>query len=230
MIQPPAARWERYHRRVSETPHHEPTFSTGATESSAEPLTESDATEPAAEPAAGPSHAAAVEDSSVSSAPRASRFSRWGTAAALLLAVIATGVAVAGWFYPHKTASSAPTYTDQQTKDAKKHICETFMIVDRAVVRNSRLKNPDNGGPIGALSVATAARMAFYSGGSFLRDRVSQEPATPPDLAKSVNAMASNLEELSIGYLAGAAEFAQDELRQSLDDKIKATVEICKKQ
>jgi hypothetical protein len=147
----------------------------------------------------------------------------------LIIAVLAASVAVAGWFYPNKSASSTPTYTDQQTKDAKKHICETFMVVDRAVVRNSRLKNPPDGGPIGALSVATAARLAFYSGGSYLRDRVSQEPATPPDLAKSVNAMASNLEELAIGYLAGAADFTQDELRQSLDDKIKATVEICKK-
>jgi hypothetical protein len=149
--------------------------------------------------------------------------------AALVLAVIATSLAVAGWFFPHKSASSTPTYSDQQTKDAKKHICETFMVVDRAVVRNSRLKNPENGGPIGALSVATAARAAFYDGGAYLRDRVSQEPATPPDLAKSVNDMGSTLEELAIGYLAGAKDFTQDEVRQSLDDKIKATVEICKK-
>jgi hypothetical protein len=149
--------------------------------------------------------------------------------AALVLAVIATSVAVVGWFYPHKSAgSSAPTYTDQQTKEAKKHICETFKLVDHEVVRNARLKNPPDGGPIGALSVATAARMAFYTGGAFLRDRVSQEPATPPDLAKSVNSMASTLEELAIGYLAGAADFAQDELRQNLDDKIKATIEMCK--
>jgi hypothetical protein len=41
--------------------------------------------------------------------------------------------------------------------------------------------------------------------------------------------MASSLEELAIGYLAGAKDFTQDEIRQSLDDKIKATVEICKK-
>jgi hypothetical protein len=210
---------------MSETPHTEPTSSADTTASSVEPSTESDAATPAAEPAPSP----AVTESSASARP-ASRFARWGTAAALALAIVATGVAVAGWFYPHKSASSTPTYSDQQTKDAKKHICETFMVVDRAVVRNSRLKNPDNGGPIGALSVATAARLAFYGGGAYLKDRVSQEPATPPDLAKSVNAMASNLEELAIGYLAGAAEFTQDELRQALDDKIKATVEICKKQ
>jgi hypothetical protein len=218
----PATRCERYHRPMSETPPTEPTSAADTTESASEPSSESTTAEQAAE-------SEPVSHAKDSSAPHASKLSRWLTVAALVLAVIATSVAVVGWFYPHKSASSAPTYSDQQTKDAKKHICETFMVVDRAVVRNSRLKNPENGGPIGALSVATAARLAFYSGGSYLRDRVSQEPATPADLAKSVNGMASNLEELAIGYLAGAADFTQDELRQSLDDKIKATVEICKK-
>jgi hypothetical protein len=205
---------------MSETPFTEPPSGAHA----AGPLPESDAAEQvtASEPV---SHA---RDSSP--APGGSKLLRWVAVAALVLAVISTGLAVAGWFYyPHKGAAGSGTYSDQQTKDAKKHICETFMVVDRAVVRNSRLKNPDNGGPIGALSVATAARLAFFSGGAFLRDRVNQEPATPPDLAKSVNGMAGNLEELAIGYLAGAADFTQDELRQALDDKIKATVEICKK-
>ncbi len=203
---------------MSETPSTEPTHSAEPTESAADHSSEPDTVQSSAEPAPV-SHAA----------PAASGLSRWLPVAALVLAVIATSLAVLGWFYPHKSASAVPTYSDQQTKDAKKHICETFMVVDRAVVRNSRLKNPDNGGPIGALSVATAARQAFFSGGAYLKDRVAQEPATPPDLAKSVNAMAGNLEELAIGYLAGAAEFTQDELRQALDDKIKATVEICKK-
>ncbi|HWF70133.1 MAG TPA: hypothetical protein VG187_11300 [Mycobacterium sp.] len=207
---------------MSETSPTEPTSAADETESSAEPSPESDAAAPADEPLPK------AEAKNSSSAPHASKLSRWITVAALLLAVIATSVAVLGWFYPHKSASSAPTYTDQQTKEAKKHICETFMLVDHEVVRNSRLKNLPDGGPIGALSVATAARLAFYSGGAFLRDRVSQEPATPPNLAKSVNSMASTLQELAIGYLAGSPEFAQDELRQSLDDKIKATIEMCK--
>ena len=203
---------------MSETSSNEPTSA------AEEPSPESDTVEStaASEPV---SHA---KDSSP--APRGSKLLQWVAVAALVLAIVATGLAVAGYFYyPHKGAAGSGTYSDQQTKDAKKHICETFMVVDRAVVRNSRLKNPDNGGPIGALSVATAARLAFFSGGAFLRDRVNQEPATPPDLAKSVNAMAGNLEELAIGYLAGAADFTQDELRQALDDKIKTTVEICKK-
>ena len=48
------------------------------------------------------------------------------------------------------------------------------------------------------------------------------------DLADNANALATQLEELSIGYLAGAQDFAQDEMRQNLDDKIKKIVEICK--
>ena len=196
---------------MSETPSHEPSSATG------------DVTESVAEPAAAP-----VTTTHTSHAAGSSRFAKWGTIAALVLAILAVAGAAYGYFYPNESAAAAGKYTDQQRSDAKKHICETFKIVDRAVVRNSHLKNPDNGGPIGALSVATAQRFAFYDGGAFLRDRVAAEPATPKDLADNANALGTQLEELSIGYLAGAQEFAQDELRQNLDDKIKKIVEICK--
>ena len=196
---------------MSETPSHEPSSAAG------------DVTESVAEPAAAP-----VTTTHTSHAADSSRFAKWGTLAALVLAILALAGAAYGYFFPNESAAAAGKYTDQQRTDAKKHICETFKIVDRAVVRNSHLKNPDNGGPIGALSVATAQRFAFYDGGAFLRDRVAAEPATPKDLADNANALGTQLEELSIGYLAGAQEFAQDELRQNLDDKIKKIVEICK--
>jgi hypothetical protein len=206
---------------MSETPPPEPfPAAEELTEPVADPLPKHGT------PAASSQQAAAAP---VAEPPRPSKSSRWVPLAALLIAVIAVAGAALGWFFPHKSASSAPTYSDQQQKDAKKHICGTFKIVDRAVVKNSHLKNPDNGGPIGALSVATAQRFAFYGGGAYLRDRLNLEPATPTDLATPANALATDLEELSIGYLAGAQEFAQDELRQNLDDKIKAIVEVCKK-
>lgn len=196
---------------MSETPSHEPS-------SAAEDVTESVAA-PAATPAT---------TTHTSHAAGSSKFAKWGTLAALVLAILAVAGAAYGYFFPNESAAAAGKYTDQQRSDAKKHICETFKIVDRAVVRNSHLKNPDNGGPIGALSVATAQRFAFYDGGAFLRDRVAAEPATPKDLADNANALGTQLEELSIGYLAGAQDFAQDELRQNLDDKIKKIVEFCK--
>ena len=197
---------------MSETPEHE--HSSATTE-----FTE-------AAPVTTPAHAAPT----ISPAPVAqpSKVSRWLPLVALVIALLAVAGAAYGYFFPNESAAAAGKYSDQQQKDAKKHICETFKIVDRAVVRNSHLKNPENGGPIGALSVATAQRFAFYDGGDFLRDRVASEPATPKDLADDANALGTQLEELSIGYLAGARDFAQDELRQNLDDKIKKIVEICK--
>ncbi len=190
-----------------------------------EPLsaTEDTTTESVAAPAAAP-----VATPATSHAARPSKLPFRLAVAALVLAILGVAGAAYGYFYPNESAAAAGKYSDQQRNDAKKHICETFKIVDRAVVRNSHLKNPDNGGPIGALSVATAQRFAFYDGGDFLRDRVAAEPATPKDLADNANALGTQLEELSIGYLAGAQDFAQDELRQNLDDKIKKIVEICK--
>ena len=200
---------------MSETPSHEPSSAA------------SDVPEPVAEPAAAPA-AAPATTTHTSHAAAPSRFLKWATIAALVLSILGVAGAAYGYFFPNESAAAAGKYTDQQRNDAKKHICETFKIVDRAVVRNSHLKNPENGGPIGALSVATAQRFAFYDGGAFLRDRVAAEPATPKDLADNANALGTQLEELSIGYLAGSQEFVQDELRQNLDDKIKKIVEICK--
>jgi hypothetical protein len=193
---------------MSETPTNEPS-------SAAEEVT--------AAPTSAP---AATTTTSHHASP--SKLPFWLSVAALVLAILGVAGAAYGYFYPNEDAAAAGKYSDQQRNDAKKHICETFKIVDRAVVRNSHLKNPDNGGPIGALSVATAQRFAFYDGGAFLRDRVAAEPATPKDLADNANALGTQLEELSIGYLAGAQDFAQDELRQNLDDKIKKIVELCK--
>ena len=195
---------------MSETPSNEP----------------SSAAEEATESVAAPTTAPATT-TTTSHAKSPSKLPLWLAIAALVLAILGVAGAAYGYFYPNETAASGK-FSDQQRNDAKKHICETFKIVDRAVVRNSHLKNPDNGGPIGALSVATAQRFAFYDGGAFLRDRVAAEPATPKDLADNANALGTQLEELSIGYLAGAQDFAQDELRQNLDDKIKKIVEICK--
>ena len=196
---------------MSETPSHEPSSAPAET------------TEAVA--ATSPRHGAPPAPSP---APAPSKFSRWASLAALIIAVLAVAAAVLGWFYPNKSASSAPTYSDQQQKDAKKHVCETFRIVDHAAVRSSHLKNPENGGPIGGLSVLTAKNFAYYAGGAFLRDRLNLEPATPSELAKPANELATDLQELGIGSLAGAKEFGQEELLHGLDDKIKTVGEICK--
>lgn len=188
-----------------------------------------DPTEFSAEPSPEPDAAAPFVTHSAPGS-RSSGLSRWTSLAALVIAVVAATLAIVGWFFPHKSASasSAPTYSEQQTKDAKSHVCTAFMLVDRAVVRNTHLKNPPEGGPVGQFSVATSARLALYGGGAYLRDQVNINPAVPASLAKSANALSTTLQELGIGYLASAPEFTQSSLRQNLDGQVKATAEQCK--
>ncbi len=212
---PQAARHELYHRPMPNTSHTGQPFAADATEPPAEPLSEADAAAPFVK------HSAP--------ASRLSGLSRWTSLAALVIAVIAATLAVVGWFYPHKSASSsAPTYSDQQTKDAKAHVCTAFITADRAVVVNTHRKTPPDAGPAGQFSVKTSARLSLFSGGAYLRDQVNLNPAAPANLAKSANALATTLQELGIGYLANAPEFTQDSLRQNLDAQIKATADACK--
>ena len=192
----------------------EPSSAADATESRAEPWSETDAAAPWAK------HSVP--------AARTSGLSRWTPLAALVIAIIAVTLAVVGWFYPHKSASSAPTYSDQQTKDAKAHVCNAFINADRAVVVNTHRKTPPDAGAVGQFSVKTSARLALFSGGAYLRDQVNLNPAAPANLAKSANAVATTLEALGMGYLASAPEFTQDPLRQNLDAQIKATAAACK--
>ena len=147
--------------------------------------------------------------------------------AALAIAVIAAAIAIAAWLRPaHESAS--PTFTDQQTAEAKTNICSAYTAVDQAVVANTHLANPIPNDPIGQLAVAADARLALLGGGAYLRDRLAAGPASPGDLAKALNSMANTIEQLGIGYLAGASNIVQDPLRHDLDSEITQMDELCK--
>jgi hypothetical protein len=196
-------------------------------------LTE-DLTEPVADPQ--PKHGTPVTPSyeptaALSSEPlRPSKSSRWIPLAALLLAVIAVAGAALGWFFPSKSASSAPTYSDQQQKDAKKQICDTFRTVERAVGHGTHPpKVPPNGGPVSGIALLTFQQFAYFGSGAVLRDQLLTNPATPTELAKPASDVADGLEQLGIAGIAGTKEFAQEDLRRNLGEKFKAVVEVCKK-
>ena len=77
-------------------------------------------------------------------------------------------------------------------------------------------------------AVATSARLALYGGGSYLRDRLTKEPATPEDLAKAVDSLATTLENLAVNYLADVPGFVQDPLRHNLDGQLVDVEGRCK--
>jgi hypothetical protein len=149
--------------------------------------------------------------------------SRWPTAAAVVLAVIAVGVAVAAWFDP---LHSSGTFSAQQTTAAKKSVCTAGVVVHEAVVAGTHVKNPVPNDPAGRLAVAANARLALIEGGALLKDRLASEPAAPADLAKAVTSMANTLEELGVGYL-GELNSSLDTLRHDLDTEIAQINTLC---
>ena len=158
-----------------------------------------------------------LESDAVGRSPAVGRanWSRWIAPAGLAFGVVALTLTLVQWFHPpsHGTTS----FSDQQVKDAKTSVCAAYTNVHRAVVVNTHLEPSPNGDP---LAVATSARLALYGGGSYLRDRLTQEPATPADLAKAVDSLATTLEDLAVNYLADVPPFVQDPLRHNLDRQL----------
>jgi hypothetical protein len=151
--------------------------------------------------------------------------SSWTTFAALAVAVIAVAVAIAAWFRPPHSAS--PTFTGQQTADAKTNLCSAYTTVHQSVVLNTHQENPVRNDPIGQLAVAANARLALVGGGAFLRERIAAEPAAATDLKNAVTSMATTIEQLGTNYLAGASNVVQDPLRRDLNSEINQLNQLC---
>ena len=160
-----------------------------------------------------------LESHAVGRSPAAGR-SRWIAPAGLAVGVLALTLTLVQWFHPSSHANGSPSFSDQQVKDAKTSVCAAYTTVHRAVAMNTHLENPPDGGPLGPLVVATSARLTLHGGGSYLRDRLTKQPATPEDLAKAVDSLATTLEDLAVNYLAGVPAFVQDPLRHNLDGQL----------
>src|SRR3984893_8047760 len=158
--------------------------------------------------------------------PSRSRSSRWPMFAALAIAVFATAVAVTAWFRP-AFESASPTFTDQQTTQAKTNVCSAYTAVHQGVVRNTHLTDANPNDPAGQLAIAANARLALLGGGGYLRDRVAAQPATPSDRAQAVNTMADTIEQLGVGYLEAASDIVLARLRHELNSQVTQINKLC---
>jgi hypothetical protein len=158
--------------------------------------------------------------------PSRSRSSRWPMFAALAIAVFAAALAITSWFRP-ATESASPTFTDQQTTQAKTIVCSAYTAVHQGVVRNTHLTGANPNDPASQLAIAANARLALLGGGGYLRDRVAAQPATPADLAQAVNSIANTIEQLGVGYLEAAGNIVQDPLRHDLNSQVTQIDKLC---
>ncbi|WP_292981075.1 hypothetical protein [Mycobacterium sp.] len=115
---------------------------------------------------------------------------------ALVIAVVAAAVAIAAWLHP----GSSQSYSGEQISRAKANVCAAWAPVHKSVWVGT--PNPLPGDPVAQLSVAANVRLAMLGGGSYLRETLAAEPATPADLAKAVTTVANTLQKMGINYLA----------------------------
>jgi hypothetical protein len=157
--------------------------------------------------------------------------SRALTYVALTVALIATGLALVGWFRPSQAAPStqrptSPTYTEQQIADARTHACTAFELVDKGVTleTNGQLSSD----PAMELAQGTNARLTTISSGWYLKARL--EPAAPSDLAGAIQHLSEVLLDLGANYLAGAKDDqpAQAALQNAGNAAFDRVRELCK--
>jgi hypothetical protein len=130
-----------------------------------------------------------------SSEPATPTLSRWAAPAALVLAVIAIGVAI--WALVR--APGEPAVAAKQSDDAKAQVCGAFDTVRKAVsVQTNADLGPD---PIAKEAVAANARLATLGGGEYLLSRL--DPGTPLELADAVRSFANNLQDIGMSQLVG---------------------------
>jgi hypothetical protein len=156
------------------------------------------------------------------------RPSRWPPFIAIAIALIGVAVGFVGWFRPtphNNQPPPKPTYTAQQTADAKAIVCAAVGKFDRAVsVGNALPRSSDT------LVTDINSRQIFDVFSRHFLATLAEEPATPADLAAAVRQQASALEEAVIAYQDGLS-ISDPEMRPILDASSAATdttQQLCK--
>lgn len=165
--------------------------------------------------------------------PRPDRPRPWLALISLIVALLAICVAIGAWFRPTPrnnppSAPPAPSYSDQQIADAKTKVCGAYKKVHRAL----ELSSARNGGtdPTAILGVATSGRQVLDGGSRYLITKLSDEPATPPELGGAIRNLANAYQELTISYLGGLTN-SDTELQptlQAADDASSKIDRLCK--
>jgi hypothetical protein len=148
---------------------------------------------------------------------------------ALVVALVAVGLAVWTLLREPSDTETAQVYTGEPSADAKGNICQAFNVVRNGVQINTNLQPP--GGPedvTGAMAVAANARLALYDGGQYLLARL--EPGTPPELADAVRKFANNLMDIGARSTSGIPNSDPDQAgRLTEADAANATItDLCK--
>ena len=148
---------------------------------------------------------------------------------ALVLSVIAVGLAAWAVLRPAPSGPAEPTYTAAQQSDAKTAICAATDLVRRGVSLNTNLQIPGGEADVtGSLAVAANARVSLSDGGQYLISRL--DPATPTELAGAVKEFANTLLDIGAAAIAGSPNTDPDQAARlrTADAQNNAVIDRCK--
>jgi len=151
-----------------------------------------------------------------------STWQRWVAPVAVLIAVVAVGIAV----WALMSASSKTYGAAKLAGDPKTRVCTAFNTVSTAVSGQTHLDlGPD---PVALTAVAGNARLALVGGGQYLLDQL--DSATPTQLADPVRSFANTLQDIGIYAMAGqpTTDPAQSQRQTQLEITRKQIVDLCK--
>jgi hypothetical protein len=146
----------------------------------------------------------------------------------LVVALLVTlSVAIAGWFRPVQPKQpSPPTYSSDQIATSKAKVCAAFEQVHEAVRGNfARDQGTD---PNQKLLVAVTGQQALLAGSVYLQTTLSEEAATPSDLASAVRKLIDVFQKLTVEYLNGHGSPEVDPTLRTGDEATVAIQGICK--
>jgi hypothetical protein len=148
---------------------------------------------------------------------------------ALVVALVAVGLAVWALMKGPANPESASVFTGTTTDDPKGSICEALNVIRNGVQINTNLQPP--GGPedvTGSMAVAANARLSLYDGGQYLLARL--EPGTPPELADAVRKFANNLMDIGARSTSGIpnSDPGQAARLKAADEANASVTNLCK--
>ena len=153
---------------------------------------------------------------------------QWPAFALLVAALVVTlCVAIVGWFRPEPAEPPpAPTYTNQQVADAKAKVCAAHEKVHNAIkVSTARDRGTD---PTAQLVFAINGQQAMLAGSEYLRTTLSQQPATPNELAKTIRQLTDIFQELVVEYQNNMPDSEEQPTVQAADNATLAIESLCK--
>ena len=152
---------------------------------------------------------------------------RWPVVVMFAITLVAVVAAVAAWLRPLPAAPApAPTatsFTDTQVAGAKAKTCGAYDKVGQVASMNStRTGGAD---PTAQLAVAVNERQIFVAGSAYLLTTLSEQPATPTELAASIRKL-TDLYQVIV--LNGLASDPSEPEKKAVDSVASTIDNLCK--